>query len=207
MLVLCCGIYFGMVTLIGKMAPGGGDGETILVNGKVVGYEKVGQQFTEDRYFWGRPSAVDYNASGSGGSNKGPSNPDYLALVQERIDSFLVHNPSITNEQLPAELVTASGSGLDPHISHAAAMIQVDRVARIRKLDKNKVVDLVNNHNETKPPGPALVHVLKLTIALDVLKEITNEKDSFDGSRFYYPGCPCAGQYRTDKKTQQSVDN
>jgi K+-transporting ATPase ATPase C chain len=170
MLVLCCGIYFGIVTLIGKMAPGGGDGETIRVNGKVVGYEKVGQQFTEDRYFWGRPSAVDYNASGSGGSNKGPSNPDYLALVQERIDSFLVHNPSITKEQLPAELVTASGSGLDPHISPAAAMIQVDRVARIRKLDKNKVVDLVNNHIETNPIGPDLVHVLKLNIALDVLK-------------------------------------
>lgn len=170
MLVLCCGIYFGMVALIGKMVPGGGDGETIRVNGKVVGYEKVGQQFTEDRYFWGRPSAVDYNASGSGGSNKGPSNPDYLALVQERTDSFLVHNPSITKEQLPAELVTASGSGLDPHISPAAAMIQVDRVARIRKLDKNKVADLVNNHIETNPIGPDLVHVLKLNIALDVLK-------------------------------------
>lgn len=170
MLVLCCGIYFGIVTLIGKMAPGGGDGETIRVNGKVVGYEKVGQQFTEDRYFWGRPSAVDYNASGSGGSNKGPSNPDYLALVQERIDSFLVHNPSINKEQLPAELVTASGSGLDPHISPAAAMIQVDRVARIRKLDKNKVENLVKNYIETNPIGPDIVHVLKLNIALDALK-------------------------------------
>lgn len=170
MLVLCCGIYFGMVTLIGKMAPGGGDGETILVNGKVVGYEKVGQQFTEDRYFRGRPSAVDYNASGSGGSNKGPSNPDYLALVQERIDSFLVHNPSITKEQLTAELVTASGSGLDPHISHAAAMIQVDRVARIRKLEKSKIKDLVNNHIEKNPLGPDLVHVLRLNIALDALQ-------------------------------------
>ncbi len=170
MLVLCCGIYFGIVTSIGKMAPGGGDGETIRVNGKVVGYEKLGQQFTEDRYFWGRPSVVTYNAGGSGGSNKGPSNLDYLALVQERIDSFLVHHPGLTKEQLLAELVTASGSGLDPHISPAAAMIQVDRVARIRKLDKNKVSNLVNNHIETNPIGPDLVHVLKLNIALDVLK-------------------------------------
>ena len=170
MLVLCCGIYFGIVTVIGKMAPGGGDGETIQVNGKVVGYEKLGQQFTEDRYFWGRPSAVNYNASGSGGSNKGPSNPNYLALVQERIDSFLVHNPAITKEQLPAELVTASGSGLDPHISPAAALIQVDRVSRIRKLDKNKVEDLVNNHIEKNAIGPDLVHVLKLNIALDALQ-------------------------------------
>jgi K+-transporting ATPase ATPase C chain len=170
MLVLCCVIYFGLVSLIGKAAPGGGNGETISVNGKVVGYERVGQKFTDDKYFWGRPSAVDYNAGGSGGSNKGPSNPDYLQIVQERIDSFLAHNPGITTEQIPAEMVTASGSGLDPNISPASAYIQVARVAKTRGLDEAKVKALVDQHIETNPVGPDVVHVLKLNIALDALR-------------------------------------
>src|SRR6187397_2254355 len=90
LLVICVVIFPLFIALVAKLAPGGGKGETISVNGKVVGYAKVGQKFTDDKYFWGRPSAVDYNAAGSAGSNKGPSNPDYLAVVQDRIDSFLV---------------------------------------------------------------------------------------------------------------------
>lgn len=167
MLVLCCGIYFGLVSLIGAATPGGGNGETIAVNGKVVGYERVGQSFTDDRYFWGRPSAVDYNAAGSAGSNKGPSNPDYLKVVQERIDSFLAHNPGVTKEQIPAELVTASGSGLDPNISRASAYLQVARVAKSRGLDEAKVKALVDRHLEANPIYPDVVHVLKLNVALD----------------------------------------
>src|SRR5690349_17494829 len=142
LIILLAGLYPLAVSLIGKAAPGGGDGETISVNGRVVGYEKIGQKFTEDKYFWGRPSAVDYNAAGSAGSNKGPSNPDYLAVVQARIDTFLVHNPGIKKDEIPADLVTASGSGLDPHISPQAAIVQIDRIAKIRHIEKNALEKL-----------------------------------------------------------------
>jgi len=143
------------------------------VNGKVVGYANIGQKFTEDKYFWGRPSAVDYNAAGSAGSNKGPSNPDYLKQVQGRIDSFLVHNPAVKKEEIPAELVTASGSGLDPDLSPSGAKVQVKRIAAIRKLDNAKLISLINLQTE-KPLlglfGPSKVNVLKLNIELDKLK-------------------------------------
>lgn len=172
MIMLCALIYPILIAIIGKMAPGGGKGETITVNGKVVGYALVGQKFTEDKYFWGRPSAAGYNAAGSAGSNKGPSNPGYLKVVQERIDTFLAHNPGVKKEDIPAELVTASGSGLDPDLSPAAAKIQVKRIAAIRKLDENKLIALVNQQTEGSFLGlfgPAKVNVLKLNIALDKL--------------------------------------
>lgn len=170
MIILCAVLYPLLVAGIGKAAPGGGKGKTLSVNGKVVGYENIGQKFTEDKYFWGRPSAVDYNAAGSGGSNKGPSNPGYLEIVQERIDSFLAHNPGVRKEEIPADLVTASGSGLDPHISPAAAYIQVRRVTRIRQLPEEKVNSLVKDHIEKNILGPSVVNVLKLNIALDQLR-------------------------------------
>lgn len=159
----------GISNVIG---PNGGKGERILVDGKVVGFELIGQKFDNDKYFNSRPSAVDYNAASTGGSNKGPTNPEYLNLVQARIDTFSVHNPTIKKSDIPADLVTASGGGLDPHISAQAAQVQIDRIARVRNLDKGKVTDLVNNQIE-KPWfglfGPSRVHVLKLNIALDKL--------------------------------------
>jgi K+-transporting ATPase ATPase C chain len=115
---------------------------------------------------------VDYNAAGSAGSNKGPSNPDYLQLVQDRIDSFLVHNPGIKKEEIPADMVTASGSGLDPDISPTGAYIQVKRIAAVRGLPEEKVKALVDKHVD-KPflgMGPEKVNVLKLNIDLDNLK-------------------------------------
>lgn len=173
MIILCAVLYPLLIAGIGKAAPGGGKGETVSVNGKVVGYEKIGQKFTEDKYFWGRPSAVDYNAAGSAGSNKGPSNPDYLQIVKDRIDSFLVHNPGIKKEEIPSEMVTASGSGLDPDISPAGAYVQVKRIASVRNLPEEKVKELVEAHIQ-KPLagilGPSKVNVLKLNIALDNLK-------------------------------------
>ena len=99
MILLCAVLYPLLVAGVGKMTPGNGKGVTVAVNGRVVGYEKIGQKFTDDKYFWGRPSAVDYNASGSAGSNKGPSNPDYLQSVQDRIDSFLAHNPGVKKKK------------------------------------------------------------------------------------------------------------
>src|SRR6185503_14582222 len=139
MIILCAVLYPLLIAAIGKATPGGGKGKTLSVNGKVVGYELLGQKFTDDKYFWGRPSAVDYNAAGSAGSNKGPSNPGYLKIVQDRIDTFLVHNPAIKKEEIPADLVAASGSGLDPDISPASAYVQVKRIAAIRNLPEEKV--------------------------------------------------------------------
>jgi K+-transporting ATPase ATPase C chain len=101
MILLCSLLYPLFIAGIAKLAPGGGKGETVSVNGKVVGYANIGQKFTEDKYFWSRPSAVDYNAAGSAGSNKGPTNPDYLKQVQDRIDSFLVHDPGVKKEEIP----------------------------------------------------------------------------------------------------------
>ena len=152
------------------MTPGAGDGDKVIVNGKAVGYARVGQKFTDDKYFWGRPSAVDYNAAGSAGSNKGPSNPDYLQIVKDRIDTFLLHNPGIQKEQIPAEMVTASGSGLDPHISPQGAFIQVKRIAKVRNLDESRIKQLVDDHIEKNPVGPDVINVLKLNVALDHLK-------------------------------------
>ena len=172
MLILCSVLYPLLIAAIGKATPGGGKGKILSVNGKVVGYELIGQKFTDDKYFWSRPSAVDYNAAGSAGSNKGPSNPDYLKVVQDRIDTFLVHNPGIKKEEIPADLVTASGSGLDPDISPASAYVQVKRVAKVRGLSEEKVKALVDQHVD-KPflgMGPSKVNVLKLNIDLDELK-------------------------------------
>jgi K+-transporting ATPase ATPase C chain len=107
---------------------------------------------------------------GSGGSNKGPSNPDYLKDVQAHIDTFLAHNPGVRKEDIPAELVTYSGSGLDPDLSPAGAKIQVKRIAAVRRLSEDKVDALVDRY--TQRPlwgifGPAKVNVLRLNIALD----------------------------------------
>lgn len=170
MIVLCGLMYPLLIAGIGKATPGGGKGKTLIANGKVVGYENVGQKFTDSNYFWGRPSAVEYNAAGSAGSNKGPSNPDYIKLVQERIDHFMAHHPGVKKNEIPADLVTASGSGLDPHISPAAALIQVKRIAAIRRLPEEKVRTLVEQQIEKTFLGPAVVNVLKLNIALDNLK-------------------------------------
>ncbi len=172
MIILCAILYPLLIAAIGKATPGGGKGKTLSVNGKVVGYELVGQRFTDDKYFWGRPSAVDYNAAGSAGSNKGPSNPDYLQIVKDRIDSFLVHNPGVKKEEIPADLVTASGSGLDPDISPASAYVQVKRIAAIRNLPEEKVKALVDQHVDQPfmGLGPEKVNVLKLNIDLDNLK-------------------------------------
>ena len=174
LIVLTAGIYPLAIAGIGKFTPGKGDGETITYKGRVVGYANIGQKFTKDEYFWGRPSAVDYNAAGSGGSNKGPSNPDYLKQVEGRIEDFLKHNPDVTRSQIPAELVTASGSGLDPDLSPAGAKVQVARVAKVRGLSADVVSKLVDEHTE-QPLfglfGPAKVNVLKLNVALDGLKK------------------------------------
>ena len=165
-------IYPIAVWSIAQLSPNQGKGEVIEHNGKKY-YSNIGQSFTHDKYFWSRPSAVDYNAAGSGGSNKGPSNEEYLAQVQARIDTFLVHNTEVDKTEIPVDLVTASGSGLDPNFSVLAAKVQVKRIARIRNIDEIKLLELIDKQTE-KPLlglfGPEKINVLKLNIALDNLK-------------------------------------
>ncbi len=157
---------------IAQLSPNSGKGEVIEHNGKTY-YSNIGQSFTDDKYFWSRPSAVDYNAAGSAGSNKGPSNEEYLAQVQARIDTFLVHNPEVNKSEIPVDLITASGSGLDPHFSVQAAKVQVKRIAKIRNIDEAKLLELIDTQTE-KPLldlfGPEKINILKLNIALDNLK-------------------------------------
>ena len=172
--VILCVIYPVLISFAGKLSKGRGDGETIIVNGKVVGYANMGQSFTEPKYFWGRPSAVNYNAAGSAGSNKGPGNPDYLKEVSSRIGTLLKYHPYLKRSDIPAEMVTASGSGLDPNISPAAAKMQIERIAHNRQLTIMQVADLVTKNTEAPLLGlfgPAKVNVLKLNVALDALKK------------------------------------
>ncbi|MBC7418385.1 MAG: potassium-transporting ATPase subunit KdpC [Pedobacter sp.] len=174
LLVLLCVIYPLIVAFAGGFSKVHGGGETTSRNGKVVGYALLGQTFTKPQYFWGRPSSVGYNATGSGGSNKGPSNVEYLKQVSDRIDTLLKYNPTVKKAEIPSDMVTASGSGLDPNISVQGAEIQIKRVAAYRKLDEKAVSDLVVQN--TQGPllgmfGPSSVNVLKLNLALDELKK------------------------------------
>ena len=172
--LLFAGIYPALILGIAQLTPNSGKGFVTQANGKSY-YTNIGQKFTDDHYFWSRPSAVDYNAAGSGGSNKGPSNPDYLATAQARIDTFLVHNPGIKKSDIPSDIVTASGSGLDPHISVQAAMIQVPRIARIRGISTERLIALVGQQKQSPELGlgPQRINVLLLNIALD---RMTNSK-------------------------------
>ncbi|MDP4263033.1 MAG: K(+)-transporting ATPase subunit C [Bacteroidota bacterium] len=172
-MVFFMGVYSLLILAPAQLAPGRGKGETVVINNKVVGWKLIGQKFTDDKYFWSRPSAVDYNAASSGASNKGPTNPDYLKQVQDRVDSFLVHNPGVKKEDIPSDLVTASGGGLDPDISIEGAYVQVKRVAAVRNISEEKIKSLVSQHVE-KPLlgllGTERVNVLQLNIDLDNLK-------------------------------------
>ncbi|MBK8680688.1 MAG: K(+)-transporting ATPase subunit C [Chitinophagales bacterium] len=171
-IVLLIIIYPIAIWGIAKFSPNNGKGETITQNGKTY-YTNIGQAFTEDKYFNSRPSAVSYNAAGSGGSNKGASNQEYLAEVQARIDTFLVHNPDLKKSEIPVDLITASGSGLDPNISVQATKVQVKRIAKIRNISTTTINQIIEQQTE-KPLlglfGPEKINVLKLNMALDNLK-------------------------------------
>ncbi len=173
LIVILAGMYPLAIAGIGTFTKGNGNGETVQFKGRTVGYANIGQKFTKDEYFWSRPSAVDYKADASGGSNKAPANPDYIKDVEARIQNFLKHNPNITRAQIPAELVTASGSGLDPDLSPDGAKIQAARIANRRGLIEKDVLLLIDKNTE-QPLwgmfGPAKVNVLKLNVALDELK-------------------------------------
>jgi len=171
-LIFFSGIYTAVILGVAQFAPDGGKGEVITANGRIF-YANIGQTFTHDKYFNSRPSAVGYNSAGSGGSNKGPSNPDYLATIQARIDTFLVHNPGIEKKDIPVELITASGSGLDPDITSKSALVQVKRIASVRRMSEESLQELIVKNTESPLFGlfgPEKINVLKLNIALDDLK-------------------------------------
>ena len=168
--------YILVMWLFAQVAgPNRGNAEVVTLNGKVVGAANVGQTFTEEKYFWGRPSCAGdgYDATSSAGSNKGPTNPEYLAGVEARIDTFLIHHPYLARKDVPAEMVTASASGLDPDITPQSAYVQVKRVAQARGMDVEEVRRVVDKAVE-KPLlgifGTEKVNVLKLNIALEELK-------------------------------------
>ena len=169
-LTLITGIVYPLiVTAFAQLFSGKATGSVIVVNGKAVGSELIGQPFSDPKYFWSRPSATSpqpYNGASSSGSNLGPTSKALLDAVAERLKQF-------DQKPVPVDLVTASASGLDPHISPEAAQFQVSRVARARGLTEDAVNQLVSLHTEGRTfgvLGEPRVNVLKLNLALDALK-------------------------------------
>ncbi|WP_296749082.1 potassium-transporting ATPase subunit KdpC [Thiobacillus sp.] len=173
--VLTGALYPALVTgLAQTLFPGEANGSLIKQDGKVVGSALVGQPFSDPKHFWSRPSAtgpVPYNGGASTGSNLGPLNPTLEEAVKARIDALKASDPTQT-APIPVDLVTASGSGLDPHISPAAARWQAPRIARLRGLSEAEVAKLIDAHTEGRQLGllgEPRVNVLTLNLALDRL--------------------------------------
>ena len=174
LLSIVTGIAYPLaVTAIAKVAfADAAAGSLIVKDGKAVGSRLIGQNFADPKYFWGRPSATSpqpYNASASGGSNQGPLNPALLDAVKARIEALKAADPENTRT-VPTDLVTASASGLDPHISPAAADYQIERVAKAHQLDPAVVKAMVEKNTEERQWGifgEARVNVLELNLTLD----------------------------------------
>ncbi len=168
-------IYPAVITGIAQVFfPNQANGSLITQNGKVVGSALIGQEFTDPKYFWGRLSATDqpYDAAASSGSNLGPTNPALQKEVSDRIAVLKAADPG-NNQPIPVDLVTSSGSGLDPDISVAAAQYQASRVARLRGLPLSQVLALIGQNTSGRTfgfLGEPRVNVLKLNLALDGLK-------------------------------------
>jgi potassium-transporting ATPase KdpC subunit len=175
-------VYPLAVTGLGQLIfPGKANGSLIKKNGKIVGSELIGQPFSDAKYFWSRLSATGpypYNAGASSGSNLGPLNPALLDGAKKRVTD-LKSADSLNNQAIPIDLVTASGSGLDPNISVAAALYQVGRVARSRNMKAEQVRSLVDQHTEGRQLGflgERRVNVLMLNLALDDIQQSQEAK-------------------------------
>lgn len=161
--------------IAGAVFPEQAAGSLILQDGKPVGSSLIGQNFSDPKHFWGRPSATapqPYNAAASSGSNQGPLNPALVDAVKGRVEALRAADPGNT-APIPADLVSASASGLDPHISPAAALWQAGRVAKARGLPEAQITALVDAHTEGRQwglLGEARVNVLELNLAVDALK-------------------------------------
>jgi K+-transporting ATPase ATPase C chain len=175
-------LYPLLVTGIAQLIyPGKANGSLIQKDGKPVGSGLIGQPFSDPKYFWGRLSATTpyaYNAAASSGSNYGPLNPALLDAAKKRVQDLRAADPQNTRP-IPVDLVTASGSGLDPHISVAAAQYQISRVARARGMSEGTVRSLANQYTEGRQLGflgEPRVNVLELNLALDEVKSLSQEK-------------------------------
>jgi potassium-transporting ATPase KdpC subunit len=162
--------YPALVTLVAQLVfPSAANGSLIMKDGKAVGSELIGQPFDDPRYFWGRPSATSpaYNGASSTGSNLGPTNPAQFDAVKRRLEAIRKEHPS---GDVPVELVVASGSGLDPHISPKAAEFQIPRVAKARGMTESGVRRLIDGNTESRTfgvLGEPRVNVLNLNLGLD----------------------------------------
>ncbi len=149
------------------------NGNIIVINQQKIGSELIGQQFESDRYFHSRPSVNDYDASNSGGSNYGPMNSDFLAKVDARIEKIKQEDPDYSGENIPSDMVTTSGSGLDPHISIENAYFQTKRISQTRGITEDEVKQLIEKNKEEMTLGlwgQPRVNVLKLNLDLDKVK-------------------------------------
>ena len=168
-LIVCCGLYPAVLLAFGQLVvPWKASGSLIRQDsGTILGSAQLAQVFTQPRYFWPRPSAVDYDASASGGSNFSPTHP----LLTERAQALITRYGLREGQRLPADLVAASGSGMDPHITIEAARFQAPRVASVRHLLLDRVYQLIEQNTDVPTlrvfGGEPVVNVLKLNIALD----------------------------------------
>jgi K+-transporting ATPase ATPase C chain len=174
--VICCGFYPLAVTGISKVAFAKQANGSLITdkNGTIIGSGLLSQDFSSERYFHPRPSAVEYDAASSGGSNLGPTSQKLADQIKERIATYRTTNGLAENQPVPADAVTASGSGLDPHISLANAEFQAARVAQARSLAPEKVKELLAANTDKASCGflgEDGVNVLKLNLALDAIKE------------------------------------
>jgi K+-transporting ATPase ATPase C chain len=183
MFTLLTGLLYPLaVTGVAQLVfPGKANGSLIQKDGRTLGSELIGQPFADPKYFWSRPSATGpfaYNAGASSGSNYGPLNPALLDAAQKRIKDLKDADPQ-NDKPIPVDLVTASGSGLDPHISVAAALYQLPRVARNRNMSEGQVGSLVDQYIEGRQMGflgEPRVNVLKLNLALNGTQPLTEAK-------------------------------
>ncbi|MEO2074794.1 MAG: potassium-transporting ATPase subunit KdpC [Bacillus sp. (in: firmicutes)] len=168
--------YHLLVTGIGQIFVSEKANGSLLYNqkGEVVGSALIGQKFEDPRFFQGRVSSIEYNAAGSGTNNYSPSNEDMINRTKESVENWRKDNPDVPVDQVPIDLVTNSGSGLDPHISPEAAIAQIPRVEKLTGIDKGKIGDIIEKNTEGKELGlfgEPRVNVLKLNLDLKQLLE------------------------------------
>lgn len=173
--LVCCGIIYPLVCtgVAQVLMPANANGSMIYNSkGQIVGSELIGQKFADPKYFQGRVSSIDYKAEASGSNNYAASNPDMLKRTQESIEDWKTNNPAVPVSQLPIDLITNSGSGLDPHISPQSALVQVPRISKLNGIPEAKLQKLVQQTTEGRDLGlfgEPRVNVLKLNLALSAL--------------------------------------